>query len=434
MILLGTASANAAIAAPLASIDLGEWMFTLTSDEYAACAQGHQSAAQGVLPSGKRVSMNVEVVGGNFMVQHYVEAVAERDHVRGVSPNTVLWVDDTHFVLARITWDLKAERVDDQTSRLTCTVIAETENQAFAERVAALNADIPVQERAFQQHIHEETPLFARDIERKALAGVWPTVSAETITAAQVVEMLERLYNHNDPGPLRELAAPDLRHYSSAIGDGVDAWAAYAARFEGQQPLVAVHRTVSEGNRIGVHAQYRWNPERAVDGGPGVASAHIFRIEDGRIVEAVELTQAVRPETVSGNDMFSQTAPSVASQDVDSNRAVAERVVTEFLTGNTALRDELLSDYIQHNPVIPSGAEGIAGFIDMLGGNPNDFQWSMAEGDLALTYTRYTSDKMGLPPLVTVDIWRFDAAGKVTEHWDVLEADFTSPAGHAFPG
>lgn len=173
MIKLGQSLATAAISAPLPSINLSEWMFTLTSDEYAACAEGHQSAAQGVLPSGKRVSMNVEVVGGNFMVQHYVEAIAERDHVRGVSPNTVLWIDDEHFVLAQITWDLKVEKVDDQTCTLTCTVTAETENRTFAERVEAINRDIPIERRAMQQHIDEETPLFAKDIERKALRGTW---------------------------------------------------------------------------------------------------------------------------------------------------------------------------------------------------------------------------------------------------------------------
>jgi hypothetical protein len=173
MIELGRSSAQATLAAPLEAIDLGEWLFTLSSEAYAACAEGHQSAAQGVLPSGKRVSMNVEVVGGNFMVQHYVEDVTERDHVRAVSPNTVLWVDDVHFVLTRITWELSAERVDDGTTQLTCTVTAETADRAFAAGVAARNAGVPVEERAFQKHVEEETPLFALDIERKALGGVW---------------------------------------------------------------------------------------------------------------------------------------------------------------------------------------------------------------------------------------------------------------------
>lgn len=173
MIHVGQATAKSVISAPLEAIDLGDWMFTLTSEEYAACARGHQSAAQGTLPSGKRVSMNVEVVGGFFMVQHYVEKTAERDHVVGVSPNTVMWLDDKVFVLAQITWELKVARVDDGTSELTCNVVVETDNEAFAARVAEINRDIPPEDTAFQQHIDEETPLFGADIGRKALRGVW---------------------------------------------------------------------------------------------------------------------------------------------------------------------------------------------------------------------------------------------------------------------
>ncbi|MCH9732677.1 MAG: hypothetical protein K0U84_23945 [Actinomycetia bacterium] len=91
------------------------------------------------------------------------------------------------------------------------------------------------------------------------------------VSADQLVEMLEILDNRNDPSRLHALAAPDLRHYSSAIGDGVQAWAAYAAAFGEASPLVAVHCTVAEGNRIGIHAHYRWNVNRMIDDGPGVA-------------------------------------------------------------------------------------------------------------------------------------------------------------------
>ncbi|MEL6344407.1 MAG: hypothetical protein AAFV53_14915 [Myxococcota bacterium] len=259
--------------------------------------------------------------------------------------------------------------------------------------------------------------------------------AAAGIRADQIVDMLERLYNHNDAGLLRSLAAPDLRHYSSVIGDGVDTWAAYASSFAGVGPLVAIHRTVCEGNRIGVHAHYRWNTDRVIDDGPGVAVAHIFTVDAGQIVEAVELIQEVRPQTASGLDMFSQVRPSVGSQDMERNRQTVQRVLTEFLPGNTALRDTLLSDYTQHNPVIPDGSVGIAGFIQSIGGSPNDAQWVIAEGDLAWSYTRYHANpRIGTPPFVAVDIWRFDEAGKVTEHWDILEAEFTSPDGHTFDG
>ena len=175
MIHVGEANAKSVVSAPLEAIDLGDWMFTLSSEEYAACARGHQSAAQGTLPSGKRVSINVEFVAGYFMVQHYVEKIAERDHVVGVSPNTVMWIDDKVFVLAQITWDLRVTRIDDTKCELACRVVVETNNEVFAKRVEEATRGIPPEETPFQQHIDEETPLFGKDIERKALQGTWST-------------------------------------------------------------------------------------------------------------------------------------------------------------------------------------------------------------------------------------------------------------------
>jgi len=170
---LGEATAQATINANIDSINISEWLFNISSDEYAACAKGHQSAAQGILPSGKRVSMNVEFVAGFFMIQHYIETISEKDRVLTVSPNTTLWLDDEKYVLLQITWELKVDKIDENVCLLTCKVISETENETFIqathERIKGLDpADTP-----FQLHIKEETPLFAKDIESKALAGAW---------------------------------------------------------------------------------------------------------------------------------------------------------------------------------------------------------------------------------------------------------------------
>lgn len=173
MIQLGTATAEATIHAPIESIHLSEWLFGLSSEDYAACASGHQSAAQGILPSGKRVSMNVEFVAGFFMVQHYIESISERDRVLTVSPNTLLWLDDERYVELQITWELRLAKLTDQSCQLSCRVASATENAQFAAVSHSLNKDVDPAQTPFQLHIDEETPLFARDIERKALAGVW---------------------------------------------------------------------------------------------------------------------------------------------------------------------------------------------------------------------------------------------------------------------
>lgn len=174
---LGEAIAQATINANIDSINISEWLFGISSEEYAACAEGHQSAAQGMLPSGKRVSMNVEIVAGFFMVQHYIETISEKDRVLSVSPNTVLWLDDENYVILQITWELSLKKIDDNSCQLTCRVVSETENEAFIQATHDLTKDIDPAETAFQLHINEEAPLFAKDIERKALAGVWETQS-----------------------------------------------------------------------------------------------------------------------------------------------------------------------------------------------------------------------------------------------------------------
>ncbi|KXX66822.1 hypothetical protein [Flammeovirga sp. SJP92] len=170
---LGEATAQAIINANIDSINISEWLFNITAEEYAACSSGHQSAAQGQLPSGKRVSMNVENVAGYFMVQHYIETISEKDRVLTVSPNTTLWLDDVNYVILQITWELKLDKIDDNTCLLTCKVISETENEQFIQATHELTKDIDPQETPFQLHINEETPLFAKDIETKALAGVF---------------------------------------------------------------------------------------------------------------------------------------------------------------------------------------------------------------------------------------------------------------------
>lgn len=45
MMKIGESTAKAVIDAPIEAINLGDWMFTISSEEYAACAEGHQSAA-----------------------------------------------------------------------------------------------------------------------------------------------------------------------------------------------------------------------------------------------------------------------------------------------------------------------------------------------------------------------------------------------------
>jgi hypothetical protein len=164
-------SFSATIHAPAEQVDLPAWCFTLPDAEYQACSPAHIAAGATTAPDGRRMSINVEVIGGSLMVQHYVEDIAEPLHLRLVSHSDVMTPSGRTAI--DVVWDLRVTKVDDATCELTNTV----HTSAPAEMLDFLGKQgIPID--AFRAartpnsvaHNRQETPLFAKSIERHALA------------------------------------------------------------------------------------------------------------------------------------------------------------------------------------------------------------------------------------------------------------------------
>ena len=77
--------------------------------------------------------------------------------------------------------------------------------------------------------------------------------------------------------------------------------------------------------------------------------------------------------------------------------------------------------YLQHNPMIPDGADDLPKVIAAL---PANFKYEpgiiVADGDIVMIHGLYTG--WGPKPLVTVDIFRVKD-GKLVEHWDVMQEE-----------
>lgn len=79
--------------------------------------------------------------------------------------------------------------------------------------------------------------------------------------------------------------------------------------------------------------------------------------------------------------------------------------------------------YIQHNPQVPTGAEGLAGLIPLVGqsGMTATTHRVITEGDLVVLHNTYeNADAFGAPSLAAFDVFRVED-GKVAEHWDNLQ-------------
>lgn len=166
---------SAIINAPMTSIDVTEWVFTLTDSEYRACSKDHVSAGVSRAPDGRRMSINVEHVG-RLIVQRYVEDKAERDHCRLLSTSTTFGPSINDRGSAEVIWEFYLERIDAETTRFT-NYVRSTATEGWSEELKREGVTLEqAQERnqaVVSAHNEEETPLFAADIERKARQGRW---------------------------------------------------------------------------------------------------------------------------------------------------------------------------------------------------------------------------------------------------------------------
>jgi len=163
-------SFTAIINAPIESINLPEWAFNLSEAEYQSCSPAHVSAAKTVGADGRRMSINVEVIGGSPMVQHYQEELSEPHHLILTSFSDVF--SPTGRLTLHVHWELSVKAVGANKCEFTNRVISHATDEMMTglDRQGISYEAFKAQRQPHSiNHNRSETPLFAASIERAAL-------------------------------------------------------------------------------------------------------------------------------------------------------------------------------------------------------------------------------------------------------------------------
>ncbi|WP_223881549.1 nuclear transport factor 2 family protein [Affinibrenneria salicis] len=88
----------------------------------------------------------------------------------------------------------------------------------------------------------------------------------------------------------------------------------------------------------------------------------------------------------------------------------------------TGVRKYFNTNYIQHNPTVPTGIEPVIQFLPVLkkNGTTSTTHRIIQDGEFIVMHNTYdNAEVFGAHKVVAFDIWRFEN-GKVAEHWDAI--------------
>ena len=150
------------VAVAAEQVNLADWIFGLTDDEYRAVAPGSHHA-MGIIGGAQRLGIiNVEQIAGTLIVQHYRTKAAEADHVHLVSDRSEGFLLHTVPFTMKVWWDMAIQpAARGNGAELNCRIGFDAPGWVTAAGTLVRN------DHQLHQHLIEETGGFARDIERK---------------------------------------------------------------------------------------------------------------------------------------------------------------------------------------------------------------------------------------------------------------------------
>jgi hypothetical protein len=168
---LSLSTVTATMHAPLEKVNIADWLLHLPDAEYQRCSQAHIVAGTTITDDGRPMSINVETIGNALVIQHYVAEIHEAHFCRMVSiSDSISPVGRTKL---QVIWELSAKKTGDETCEFTNHIHSSAIDETmvfFQDHGIPFESARDARQQASHGHNLEETPLFAKSIQRLALS------------------------------------------------------------------------------------------------------------------------------------------------------------------------------------------------------------------------------------------------------------------------
>ena len=206
--------------------------------------------------------------------------------------------------------------------------------------------------------------------------------------------------------------------HNLAVGDGLEGFGAVLANAPEGGFKAKVLRAIEDGDYVALHSEYDFfGPKAGFD---------LFRFEDGKIVEHWDNLAEITPPNPSG-----RTQLDGPTEVVDLDKTAANKAVVEAFMNDILIKGEMdkLTDYVnpekyfQHNSGIADGLDGLGDALKYFAENGLVLEYDaihkvVGEGNFVLAASE---GKFGPGDHVAYyDLFRLEA-GKIVEHWDIIE-------------
>ncbi|MDR9854759.1 nuclear transport factor 2 family protein [Paenibacillus sp. VCA1] len=244
------------------------------------------------------------------------------------------------------------------------------------------------------------------------------TLNNQNELVHKAIAVLESLESGNPEAITAYVHPEKYIQHNQALSDGREAMLGALGHLKEAGTKVSVKRAFVDGDYVVLHSVYDFfGPKIAID---------IFRFENGLIVEHWDNLQEMVEKTPSNHTMIDGPVTIQDIDKTDANKTLVKSYVENILFGKNP---DLLNTYfdgdryIQHSPHIADGLSGLHAALKSLAERNIEFQYTrlhrvIGQGNFVLAVSEGLLDGQ---PTAFYDLFRVEA-GKIAEHWDVIEA------------